>query len=289
MKQILNDVKFENGFGCMGYSSADHYKVEKELSLPDPKGERSWLIAPWATRHGFEKEMSVKQLPNGGVSFQNVAKDVTVYPGQGKLSLMADAGNEYEHPRTASEPWIHLLLEQVLTGAQRVPFSKMSALVMELEFCVAECEKLMSDEEYNPNLHAAQVSWFITVENSKSTEVTPEGRPDYMWFGLPFFDNRGGGMEDAYQMDYGTRKLIYSVGKNSTLKEQVEVGKKYRVSFNVLPEIKKAFDLAQREGSLVGAKFEDMVIGSMNLGWELPGTFRAKFDIDKIGIFYSEI
>lgn len=288
MKQILDDVKFENGFGCMGVTSADHYKVEKELEIPGAKGERRWLIAPWATRHGFENEMSVHQAADGAISFFNVAKDVTVYPGKGKITLMADAGEEYERPRKADEPWIHLLLEQVLPSERKVPFSQMESCVMELEFSVSECKNLMSAEEYNPNIHAAQASWFITVENSKSTEVTPEGRPDYMWFGLPLYDNRGGGMDDAYQMDYGTMKLIYSVGKNSTLKRQVEIGKKYRIAFDVLPEIRKAFELAQQEGSLVGAKFEDMVIGSMNLGWELPGAFRAKFEIDKIGIVYSE-
>lgn len=288
MSEILKDVAFENGFGCMGVTSADHYKVEKELELPAPKGERKWLIAPWATRHGFENELTVSALPDGGISFSNVAKNITVYPGEGKISLFADAGAEYERPRRPEEPWIHLLLEQVLTGEQRVPFSEMASLVMELEFCVSECTPLMREEEYNPSWHAAQASWFITVENSRSTEVTPEGRPDYMWFGLSIFDNRGGGMENAHQMDYGTMKLIYSVGKDQTIGEQVAVGKTYRICYDVLPEIRKAFDLAQSEGSLPGAAFDDMVIGSMNLGWELPGTFRAKFDIGRISIRYAK-
>ncbi len=285
MVEILSDVKFEKGFGAMGLTSAEGYNVEKVLDISG-KGEYDWLLAQWATRHSFADEMT-KTEENGEVRFENVAKTVAVKPGEGKIRLYADAGAEYAEPRKNGEAWIHLLIEQVFKDKQRVPFSKMDKLIMELKFKIAECKNEMTETEYNPSLHAAQVAWFITVENPESKEVTPEGRPDYMWFGLSVFDNRYDGMKDDYALDFGTKKLIYSIGKEKTIGEKVEVGKTYTLRYDVLPEIKKAFGIAKENGFLDGAEFDKMQIGSMNLGWELPGIFAAELDIDSISIAYE--
>ena len=285
MVEILSDVKFEKGFGAMGLTSAEGYNVEKVLDISG-KGEYDWLLAQWATRHSFADEMT-KTEENGEVRFENVAKTVAVKPGEGKIRLYADAGAEYAEPRKNGEAWIHLLIEQVFKDKQRVPFSKMDKLIMELKFKIAECKNEMTETEYNPSLHAAQVAWFITVENPESKEVTPEGRPDYMWFGLSVFDNRYDGMKDDYALDFGTKKLIYSIGKEKTIGEKVEVGKTYTLRYDVLPEIKKAFGIAKENGFLDGAEFDKMQIGSMNLGWELPGIFAAELDIDSISFAYE--
>ncbi len=55
----------------------------------------------------------------------------------------------------------------------------------------------------------------------------------------------------------------------------------------MLPEIRKAFDIAKRQGWLKGAEWSDMAVGSMNLGWESPGTFDCGLEINKIGITYA--
>lgn len=285
MIEILKDNKFEKGFGAMGLTSTEGYKVGKVLDISG-KGEYDWLLAQWATRHSLADEMQ-KTEKNGEVLFENAAKTVAVTPGKGKIRLSADAGAEYAEPRKNGEDWIHLLIEQVFKGEQRVPFSEMKKLIMELKFKIAKCKNEMTESEYNPSLHAAQVAWFITVENPESKEVTPEGRPDYMWFGLSVFDNRSDGMDDNYALDFGTKKLIYSIGKEKTIGERVEVGKTYTLRYDVLPEIKKAFDIAKENGFLEGAEFDKMQIGSMNLGWKLPGIFAAELDIDGISIAYE--
>ena len=112
MTEILRDTKFEKGFGAMGITSANGYNVKRELLIDEDKPEYDWLIAQWATQHSFEQEMERVET-DGEISFQNEAKQVIVTPGKGKLQLNAYASKEYTAPRTASEPWIHLLLEQV--------------------------------------------------------------------------------------------------------------------------------------------------------------------------------
>lgn len=288
MIEILKDNKFEKGFGAMGLTSAEGYIVKRVLDLGGGDNY-DWLLAQWATRHSFEQEMEVEK-DGDWVSFKNVAKEVKVLPGQGRIQLNARASQEYEVPRqSGSEPWVHLLIEQVFKGEQRVPFSEMEELVVELQFSVKKCENMMTEAEYNPGLHAAQIAWFITVENPESDEITPEGRPDYMWFGLSIFDNRSDGMEDGHAPDFGTKKLIYSIGKEKTLGEPVELGKTYTIKYDILPEVKKAFEMAQGYGFLQGAEFDKMEIGSMNLGWELPGIFDLSFEIDKISIAYKPL
>lgn len=292
MMEILKDVKFEKGFGAMDISSANGYGVKRELLIDESKPGRDWLLAQWGTKHSFEHDMIRKESSddkgNKIVKFFNDAKEVIAYPGEGKVKLNAYASREYVVPRVSGEDWIHLLLEQVFTDSQRVPFAKMNKLEMSLKFTVNKCENKMSEEEYNPSIHAGQISWFITVENPESKELTPEGRPDYMWFGLPIYDNRSDGMEGGHQMDWGTMKLIYSVGKAQSLGEIVKIGSTYNLKYDILPQVKIAFDIAQKNGSLPGAEFEKMVIGSMNLGWELPGTFDAEFTIEDISIAYSK-
>ena len=69
----------------------------------------------------------------------------------------------------------------------------------------------------------------------------------------------------------------------------MEVGKTYTIKYDILPEVKKALERAQGYGFLKGADFEKMEIGSMNLGWELPGIFDVSFEIDKISIAYKPL
>ena len=291
MIEILKDTKFQKGFGAMGVTSEFGYQVKRVLAVDETSPEHDWLIAQWGTNHSFETEMTREEgVDNGNtyINFHNVAKEVVVYPGAGKLKLNAYASKEYVAPRKVDQPWVHLLLEQVFKGKQRVPFQDMVKLEMSLVFTVNRCDNMMREDEYNNSIHAGQISWYITVENSKSSEITPEGRPDYLWFGLPLYDNRFDCMGGSQQIDIGTRKLIYSVGLRETLGETVKVGNKYTIKYDILPEDKKAFKAAQKGGLLKGAQFGDMVIGSMNLGWELPGTFDAEFTIHDISIAYQK-
>ncbi len=175
--EILRDTEFENGFGAMGVTSEYGYIVKRVLETEEGKENYDWLIAQWATRHSFETEMTRTEGEDAAgtpyVKFSNEAKEVIAYPGAGKLQLNAYASREYEAPRTADQAWVHLLAEQVFEGEQRVPFASMERLEMSLTFSVDRCENRMSAAEYDPSVHAAQISWYITVENSASAEVTP--------------------------------------------------------------------------------------------------------------------
>lgn len=285
--EILKDVKFQNGFGCMGGKGDPFgYQIVKELKMPgNPNAEFSWRIAQWDTRHSFAKELVTEVIDNKTI-FKNPAKEVIVHD-DGTLELNAYTSNEYEAPRTGGD-WVHLLIEQVLEGGQRVRFCEMESLIMEADFEITFCDN-KTGAAYNPQLHAAQGVWYITVENELSTERTPEGRPDYFWFGLPIFDSRGGStVEDNYFPDFNTKKIIYCMGAGKFYDGDVKVGKRYNLRCDVLPVIKKAFEISKSHGFLPGAEFGHMVIGSTNFGWEIPGVFDAGIKINKISIGSEE-
>lgn len=288
--EILKDTKFENGFGVMGGVNGDRevtYDIYKELNMPNQTQKFSWRIAQWATRHALQNELDVINS-NEFISFENISKQIIVDKKTRKLSLNAMTSNEYEKPRNASDPWVHLLIEQVFEEKQKIPFKNMKELNMSMEFSVNKCEDKMPQKNYDKNIYAAQAVWYITVENSKSKEISPEGRPDYFWFGIPVFDNRGLNKETNYHLDFNTKKLIYSMGaENFYNPYSTVVGNEYKFNYNVLSEIKKAFDLAKENDFLPGAEFDDMVIGSMNAGWEIPGIFDVNLDIKKISINYK--
>ena len=160
---------------------------------------------------------------------------------------------------------------------------------MVLDFEITECVRKMTNAEYNPSLHTAQVSWYITLNSTK------EGVTDYIWFGLPLFDARSDGKYlDGFRgidkgTETGTGMLIYSVQNKNFLTSPVSVGKKVSLDFNILPSIKEALIYAQTNYDfLTDHTVDDFSVGSMNLGWEVPGTFNCGMKITKIGMQYEE-
>ena len=289
-KSIIDDSKFRHRFGLKGVSSAiTGQRVLGEAKWKGAKTGHVWTLSEWSSRHLFLDEMS-EEVIDGGINFCNEAKSVRIYPGKGKISLALDSRKEYDGHRKEGETWVHLLLEQAIPMEKRVPLDKIDKLFMELAVCISKCDIHMMPEEFKPGLHTAQVSWFLTVENCKGKVFDIEGRPDYMWFGVPVFDYRYNKVEGPQVfLDHGTKKVIYGMNRGDFLPEPVEIGKEYKFKIDVLPEIRRAFDIAKRQGWLKGASWTDMAVGSMNLGWEIPGTFDCDLDINKIGITYIPV
>lgn len=227
---VLKDVKFNGKFGLKGFSSKESgHKIFDTLTFENVCKEQDWTLAEWASVHPLRADR--KQVKEGDrIDFSTESKVVSLWPGKGKLSFFADTSKEYGAPRKSGEDWIHLLLEQKIEAGDRVYLGDMKALDLALDYSVDECENLMRREEYDPNLHAAQISWFFTVENNRDTKLDFEGRPDYLWFGLPLFDNRHAVIDGPQIfLDRGTEKVIYSVKRAEYMEEPFRIGHKYCV------------------------------------------------------------
>ena len=115
-----------------------------------------------------------------------------------------------------------------------------------------------------------------------------------IWFGLQFYDNRtqwpahsisvDGGKEDA------SGKAIYVVDSKKYLSAPVWVGDRTVVEYDILDDVQLALEESRAFTGVEvfhHTELSDLKITTMNLGWELPGTFDVAVSIDHFGIEYT--
>ncbi|MGL6227375.1 MAG: hypothetical protein ACRC10_12215 [Thermoguttaceae bacterium] len=260
-RSVLSDPMFSRGFVVTG---PRHESPERRETLGQ-KEKPVWRIPQWNSRGSLDQV----QIDEETVRLSDSFKSVTLDRKSGAIHLSVDASKDYECPRTqTSDPWIHLLLEQS-------PFSEPINMERAKEIWV-ECDfELTRFEEHcdpkNP-LYAAQVSWFLYLKNTNSQS---KGFHDFVWFGLSLFDNRYDFVPLYAAQDFAVSngRFIYTLGSQRYLTEKVEVGKRQRIRFDILPEIEQAVKTAHKRGFIPYTLIGDLVIDGMNIGWEIPGVF----------------
>ena len=286
--EIFDDIEFNHVFGLKGLDSTiTGQNVFGELKWDGAKPGHSWTITEWNSAHLLKDEVIAIKTVNSGIHFKNESKSVVLYPGKNMISLKTLCSKEYKAPRKShTDPWIHLLLEQKVPENRSVFLADVAHMFVELEFEIPFDKNMMTEKEFNPDMHTSQVSWYFTIENAASEKLDFEGRPDYYWFGLPLYDHRFGIFKgEDIQYDRGTQKLIYKMDESSYIKDdKIQIGKTYSFKIDIIENLKKGFDLTKKEGWLKGAEWKDMKIGSTNIGWENPGTLDSEFFIKKISV-----
>ncbi len=201
-----------------------------------------------------------------------------------RLEVAADA--EYDAPRRADQNWLHLLLQRDFPPSERVSFADVESLVFTCDAQVLRSERLMTADEFNPNLHATQASVYFAISNDDPE--SPDFR-DYIWFGVSFFDDRWEIQTDYVAVDgdprtIGTGKLIYRLGEQRTI-DAVLGGvnpfskKPVRIEIDLAKYLGDALQAAQERGFLTETRVEQMKTAHFNFGWETPGTYRAALEI----------
>ena len=162
-----------------------------------------------------------------------------------------------------------------------------------MKYTVTKCVDSKPSQNYDTkNLHCAQFVWYITLQNRT------EGHADYgkyMWFGMILFDNRFPGTE--YERTNKTAdnsdQFIYQPGTTdwSPTGKMAEVGVTMSIDYDILEVAKIAYNEATKwsrwDQVFSSTTWEDLYIGSMNFGIEIPGTYDISVDIDKVGIAYT--
>jgi hypothetical protein len=143
----------------------------------------------------------------------------------------------------------------------------------------------------NPALHGASFLWYLTIQNRNST--SPEyGK--YIWFGLILHDNRYDFAPYYASVDGGkvnnTGAFIYHPDMEPIMSSQgkAQIGKVFNVDIDVLPIIKQAFTTAQQNNFLKQSIWDDLYIGSTNIGWEVTGTYDVSVEIYNFNVKYNE-
>ncbi len=145
----------------------------------------------------------------------------------------------------------------------------------------------MSDEDYDPGLHAAQFQMFFIVK-CVNKQLADGG--DFFWFGVPFFDNRHAIPLPYRAKDVGkddaTGKFIYTIDGREILTGPMKIGKWVQVEKDLLPFVKAGLAEAVVRGYLENGEPGNYAVVNMNMGWEMPGVFDGGMQVRglKVGV-----
>jgi hypothetical protein len=283
---LFDDPRLVNGFHLMPVTPSE--TPREVLDFGTPAGTPRWRLAEWWTKHSVAGTPvrryapgSVPGLAVDGDGYESTAKRV-IRCHEGGLWLEAMASVEYDRPRQPGEPWPHLLVEQVW-GAAGVRLVDMARLQLGLTLRVDHIVNRMSPVDYDPGLHAAQVTAYFTLQNRN------ESSPDYgnlVWFGVPIVDNRYDIPPAYYAEDAGhtgqTNQFIAVMPGSEFWDRSITDGRWHSSQTDLVPFLHHAFSVAQERGYLPRTRVEELRITTCNLGWELPGAFDVALQVEPL-------
>lgn len=270
-QELLRDAGFVRGFTLLAPRAGAGLvgRVAGREAI-----EPIWEVAQWHSRFPFRGQ-------NGdGSGAWRVANEarwleaVTSPAGVTTLTLGVDTRPEYggRLRAAASEPWVHLLLQQSIEDAP--PLTRLAALDLCFEFQLAEAETFRA-EGYTPGLHAAQFQVVLTLNH---TRRGAPGFGDYLWFVVPLYDDRHEVPPAYVAQDFAVTqgKLIFNPGGQALGLRPLRVGEWQAFAGDLRPWLEQALETAWARGYLVqGRERADYRVAHLNLGWEVPGLNRV--------------
>jgi hypothetical protein len=244
-------------------------------------------------------------LPAGQKKWTNAFKEFILGHGtpDADFVLAVNSIEEYRNQyRSAKAPWPHLLLEQNICA----PGGHLSKAGPSLADCQAMTLRVSVQLRYARNLHdrglgysegkhAAQFQLYFTLQNLN--RQSPGYGKDYVWFGVPFYDDRypvispsymrdGTGQEDERKGEkLGTGRFINSVGTKPFAEHGLIPGEWLNIRTNILPLMVEALERAWSRGLCNSStNLEDYRIGGMNIGWEVPGLSAVSAQIKDLSL-----
>ncbi len=201
------------------------------------------------------------------------------------MLLELNASKEYEHPRRDKEEWPHILFQEAFNAQPMV--KDLEKLVLQMDILMHKSERHMTEEEYNPSLHTIQYIMYIYVY---STAGLDSGQ--YMFFGIPIYDYRYKVMPEQGMIDAGTAgntgNFIYQMSTFDYLPNGLMVGKQEHIEIDLIKSLGSALVLANTYGKFTNSTINDLYITSMNIGFEIPGTFDCSIELSGLSLMATE-
>ena len=272
-REVLTDLKFSQGFELTG---ATHQAPKRIETFGQKDVTPVWRMPQWNSK-GLLDRVQVKEET---IELSDDYKSVTLNRKTGAVNLTVHTSKEYATPRTSpSQPWVHLLLE-LSPFSKPIKVSDAAEIWAEVEF---ELTENTAHGVNNPDLHAAQLSWFLYLKN---TNEQSQGFRDFLWFGLSMFDSRHDFVPDYAMQDFAmpNGSFIRSLGTKRFFDKPVKVGERRTIRYNIRDEIQEAIAIAHKNGFIVNTTIADVVLDGMNIGWEVPGTYDIGATLHKLSV-----
>jgi len=282
--QTIADTFYKNGLSII---SPDGSTTTTATTVNDG-ATPSWIVGQWDSVGSLNNTSE----ENGVFTYWDSAKMLSIDTNTGAIAMDMKGSVEYANGgRTqVAEDWPHLLMQQDYFGDKLIHLSEMESVNMQMKYTVTKCTEPIPEHNYDkPKLHCAQFVWYITLQNRT------EGHEDfgkYMWFGMVLFDNRyqGAVYERTNKTADNSDQFIYQPGTAdwSPTGTMATLNETMTIDFNILDVAKVAYNEATKwsrwDQVFSSTTWEDLYVGSMNFGIEIPGTYDMSVDIEHVGI-----
>ena len=274
-QEILVDPSLERGVVLLAPQAVDGKAVPVDtFYFGKTSKEPVWRLCQWSCRHDLRGAQALDT--EYGVEYASESLKMA-RSSDGVLTMKLDASKEYQKPRTADEPWAHILIEADLPF---VPVNEYESLELTYSMRILKCDNLTGDD-YNPTIHAAQaLGYFHLTNNNPQSEDYRMG----MWLGVGLYDNRepGGMLQKVMShLDKGTQTYIYCRPSACFFGEGTDFadGAWHPAYVDVRETLGEALAHFKAQGLFPESDVEDFAFTSMNFGWEVPGTFDCALQV----------
>lgn len=303
--QMIIDNRFEHGFDVSPGSGSNpdtgwfpEERWTKNVDICPTQGDTPiWMLSQHGdiyslndhyNKYGGDRYNTTVPDEDGYYTFYDESKKVSVNPSKGACYLELNTSQEYERPRKSGEQWCHILLNE---GFQK------AVQVKEIDECILTIDLTMKKFEDHMNgladssLHATQFLMYLVMKSNNPAEDS-----GFFWFGIPFFDNRyPNGLPESGMIDAGgagaTSKFIYSMPSADYMEDKTLIlNKTCSIEVDIKPYILNGLILAQEKGFFLNSTFEDLCFQSMNIGFEIPGTYDCGIEMSNFSLtaYYTE-
>lgn len=274
-RELVGDPHFALGFRVQD-PTPGKVVVTGVIQPPAVTEPPIWSLAQWSSRHSIQGAPATT-LASGAVEWANAAKSIRIgAPGteDADLTLAVNTSAEYTQVRVPKDPWVHLLVQQRFGDQPAV--SELDALRVRLSVRLVG-SKLYDEARYDPRIHAAQFLLYLNVQNLNRAS---KGYGDFLYFGVPLYDNRSPNGTRRFTAPDQAGKFIFNPPSSEYLARTPHCGEWVTVDRDVLPLILEGLQAAWDRGFLLGSKdLSDYRIAAMNMGWEIPGPFDATMQV----------
>ncbi|MBM4156343.1 MAG: hypothetical protein FJ221_15130 [Lentisphaerae bacterium] len=292
--ELIGDPRGERGVKLRSVNPGPAgYGAREEGIL---RGQDQGAAPIWTLMQAYSKaslaSVEPLTLPGGQKKWTNAYKEFILGHGTPDadfvlgVNSIEEYGSQY---RRAKAPWPHLLLEQTICApgghaSEAGPsLADCQAMTLRVSVQLRSARNLHErDRGYSEGLHAAQFQLYFTLQNLN--RQSPGYGKDYVWFGVPFYDDRhpvipptsmrdGTGQEDESKGEKrGTGRFIHSVGTRPFADRGLVPGARLGIQTNILPLMVEALERTWSRGVCNSStNLADYKIGGMNIGWEVPG------------------
>ncbi len=279
---LIDDPHFQRGFRVYDPQPGAQV-VRRVFQWREGTGDPAWGLAQWSSRYTLAGA-TLERLPSGAVRLVDEAKQVTAGPG-GKnkpdLTLAVDGRREWGgSARRKGAPWPHLLVSQGLPDNTPM-LDELAGLDFTVTARLTRADRV-EPKGYDPHIHAAQFLLFFTVQNRNRASA---GHGDFLWLGVPVYDDRDRPGLSIIGGDQGLGKLIYTPARSDYTEGDITSGEWVTYAADLLPLAKRALREAWRRGFLKDSRnVGDYRLGGMNMGWEVTGNNHVEMQIRGLGL-----